>query len=74
MCKEAMLGISLYSFLYLKNDTSYYLLCFLFSKIGEQEGRTGSSWKGEGVGQLGGKGEKRESWGKGGPNNIYTYE
>jgi hypothetical protein len=22
----------------------YYLLCFLFNKIGEQEGRTGSAW------------------------------
>jgi hypothetical protein len=24
---------------------SYYLLHFLFNKIGEQEGRTGSAWK-----------------------------
>jgi hypothetical protein len=24
-----------------------YLLCFLFNKIVEQEGRTGSAWKGE---------------------------
>jgi hypothetical protein len=46
---EAMLGISLYSYLYLKLAKtlclSYYLLCFLFNKIGEEEGRTGSAWK-----------------------------
>jgi hypothetical protein len=24
---------------------SYYLLCFLFNKIGEEEGRTGSAWR-----------------------------
>jgi hypothetical protein len=39
---EAMLGISLYSYLYLKLAKmlclSYYLLCFVFNKIGEQEG------------------------------------
>jgi hypothetical protein len=43
---EAMLGISLYSYLYLKLAKllcSYYVLCFLFNKIGEQEGRIGSS-------------------------------
>jgi hypothetical protein len=28
---------------------SYYLLCFLFNKIREQEGRTGSAWKQVGV-------------------------
>jgi hypothetical protein len=42
---EAMLGISLYSYLYLKQAKmlclSYYLICFLFNKIGE-EGRTSS--------------------------------
>jgi hypothetical protein len=59
---EAILGISLYSYLYLKLAKtlclSYYLLCFLFSKIGEEESKTGSSWKwrvGEG----------------GGTNNVY---
>jgi hypothetical protein len=32
---------------------SYYLLCFLFNKIGEQEGRTGSVWKwGRGWGEV----------------------
>jgi hypothetical protein len=39
---EATLGISLNSYLYLKLAKmlclSYYLLCSLFSKIGEQEG------------------------------------
>jgi hypothetical protein len=45
----AMLGIFLYSYLYLKLAKmlclSYYLLYFLFNKIGEEEGRTGSAWK-----------------------------
>jgi hypothetical protein len=49
MCLEAMLGISLYSHFYLKLAKmlclSYYLLCFLFNKIREQGGRTGSAWK-----------------------------
>jgi hypothetical protein len=40
---EAMLGISLYNYLHLKLAKticlSYYLLCFLFNKIGEEEGR-----------------------------------
>jgi hypothetical protein len=38
---EAMLGVSLYSYLYLKLAKTlclfYYLLCFLFNRIGEQE-------------------------------------
>jgi hypothetical protein len=50
ICMEAMLGISLYSYLYVKLAkmlcVSYYLLCFLFNKIGEQESGTGSAWKG----------------------------
>jgi hypothetical protein len=41
-----MLGISLYSYLYLKlaktMSLSYYLSCFLFNKIGEEEGGTGT--------------------------------
>jgi hypothetical protein len=44
MGMEAMLGLSLYIYLYLKVAKmlcfSYYLLCFLFNKIVEQEGRT----------------------------------
>jgi hypothetical protein len=59
MCKEAMLGISLYSFHYLKLAktlcVSCYLLCFLFNKIGEK-GQTGSAWK------QGGVGEKKMAW------------
>jgi hypothetical protein len=52
---KAMLGISLYSYLYPKLAKmlylSYYHLCFLVNKIGEQEGGTGSAQKwGEGVG------------------------
>jgi hypothetical protein len=52
---EAMLGISLFSYLYLKLAKplclSYYFLCFLLNKIGGQEGGTGSAQKREwGVG------------------------
>jgi hypothetical protein len=47
-CMEAMLGISLCSYLYPKLAKticlSYYLLCFLFNKIRE-EGGTGFAWK-----------------------------
>jgi hypothetical protein len=48
---EAMPGISLYNCLYLKLEKPlylfYYLLCFLFNKIREQEGGTGSTkWGG----------------------------
>jgi hypothetical protein len=49
MCMEATLGIFLYSYPYLKLAKTlclpYYLSCFLFNNIGEQEGRTGSAWK-----------------------------
>jgi hypothetical protein len=46
MCMEAILGISVYTHLYVKLAKmlclSYYLLCFLFNKIGEED-RTGST-------------------------------
>jgi hypothetical protein len=62
---KAMLGITLYSYLYLKLAKtlclSYYLLCFL-NKIREQEEGTGSARKWGGGG---------EEWG-GGSNNVYT--
>jgi hypothetical protein len=49
MCIEAMLGISLYSYLYLKLAKmlclSYYLLCFPINKIREEEGGSGSAHK-----------------------------
>jgi hypothetical protein len=48
ICIVITQGISLYSYLYLKQAKTYYLLCFLFNKIGEQEGGTGSSWRGWG--------------------------
>jgi hypothetical protein len=48
---EAMLGISLYSYLYPNYQKticlSYYCSCFLFNKI-EEEGRTGSALGGVG--------------------------
>jgi hypothetical protein len=66
MYMEAMLGISLYSCLYLKLQKmlclSYYLLCFLFNKIGQD-----SAWK-QGSGGRG-------NWGWGGKmaQTMYTY-
>jgi hypothetical protein len=49
------LGISLHSYIYLKLAKSlcfsYYLLCFLFNKVGEQESLTGSAQK-WGVGKV----------------------
>jgi hypothetical protein len=64
MCIEAMLGILLYSYLHLKLAKvlclSYYLLCFLFKKIGE-EGRTSSAQKQRGERErkeVGGKEER----------------
>jgi hypothetical protein len=48
-CMETALGISLYSYVYLKLakmlGLCYYCLCFLFNKIREQEGGTGSALK-----------------------------
>jgi hypothetical protein len=47
---EAMLGISLYSYPYLKLTKHYvfFIIAYVFSnKIGA-EGRTGSAWKREG--------------------------
>jgi hypothetical protein len=45
---EAMIGISLYNYPYLKLAKTlclfYYQVYLLFNKIGE-EGRTGSAWK-----------------------------
>jgi hypothetical protein len=53
---EATLGISLYSYLYLKITKtlclSYYLLCFLFKIIREENGGTGSAQKGSWEGQV----------------------
>jgi hypothetical protein len=55
---ETTQGISLYNYLNLKLAKmlcfSYYLLCFFFNKIGEQEGRTGSAQR---WGSGGGTGE-----------------
>jgi hypothetical protein len=64
MCMEAMLRLSLYSYIYLKLAKticlSYYLLCFLFNKIVDEEDRTGSAWEWAGVG------------GEGDTNNVHT--
>jgi hypothetical protein len=72
MCMEAMLGISLCSCLYLKLTKllclSYYLLCFLFNKIGEK-GRTGPAWKQEGLREEGGSGGQ----GGGMAQTMYTH-
>jgi hypothetical protein len=71
MCMEAMLGICLYSYPYLKLAKtlclSYYCLCLFFNKIGE-EGRTGSAWKQVGRKEREGAGKRDD------PNNVCTYE
>jgi hypothetical protein len=71
-----MLGISLYSYLYLKLPKvlclSYYCLSFLFIKIGEEGKRAEQVLPGStGVGGMG------KGWKPGrrdGPNNVCTYE
>jgi hypothetical protein len=59
ICMETMVGISLYSYAYVTLAKmlclSYYCLCLLFHKI-EEEGRTGSAWKREGLRGEGGGG------------------
>jgi hypothetical protein len=57
ICMEAAQGISLYSYLHLKlartSCFSFYLICFFFNKIGEQEGGTGSAQRwGDRVAQI----------------------
>jgi hypothetical protein len=73
MCREAMLGISLYSYLYLKLAKmlflSYYHLCLLFKKIGE-EGRIGLCGREE----HGGEGGSQGTAGRDGSNNVCTYD
>jgi hypothetical protein len=68
---ETMLGISLYSYPYLKLAKplylSYHCLCLLFNKIGKED-RTGSSWKQGGGGRVKGHGVR----GRNCPNNVCT--
>jgi hypothetical protein len=74
LCMEAMLGISLYSYPYLKLIKtvylSYYCLCLLFNKIGE-ESRTGSAWK---RGRLEWRGKGCRARGRNDPDNVCIYE
>jgi hypothetical protein len=74
MHTETMLGISLYSYPYLKLAKmlylSYYCLCLLFNKIGEED-RTGSAWM---QGEWGDGKRGVEVGGRNGPNNVCTYE
>jgi hypothetical protein len=68
---ETVQGISLHSYLYFELAKppcfSYYLLCFFFYKIREQEGGTGSApGGGDGVGvDTSGRGGNGEVAGKG---------
>jgi hypothetical protein len=47
MCMEAMLGISLYSYLHLKLTKMLCLsyISYVFFQQNQQEGGTGSAWK-----------------------------
>jgi hypothetical protein len=74
---ETTQGISLFSYPYLKLAKtpcfSYYLLCFFFYKIREQEHRSGSAWKGRELWHQwegGGGGEWWED--EYDANNVYT--
>jgi hypothetical protein len=42
---KAMLGISLYNYPYLQLAKTPCFSCYLFNKIREKEGGTGSVWK-----------------------------
>jgi hypothetical protein len=57
MCMEAMLGTSLYSYLYLKVAKTlclfYHCFCLLLNKI-RKKGKTGSAWKRGRWGEKGG--------------------
>jgi hypothetical protein len=68
-CMKAMLGISLYSYFYVKLAKmpclSYYLLCSHFNNIGDEEGGTGFAWECQVV-----RGQKGQGGGAGGPNNV----
>jgi hypothetical protein len=57
MCMEATVGTSLYRYLQIPKMLcfSYYLLWFLFNKIGEQECRTGSAWQQGMIEDMGGE-------------------
>jgi hypothetical protein len=50
MFMEAMQGISLYSYFYLKLAKTPCISFYLFDKIGEQECGTGSAWNWRGKG------------------------
>jgi NAD-dependent SIR2 family protein deacetylase len=49
---------------------SYYCLCLLFNKIGENGG-AGSAWK---SGWWGRRMREQGAWGRNDPNNVCTYE
>jgi hypothetical protein len=70
---EAMLGISLYNYPYLRLAKtlclSYYCLCLLFNKIGEECRTVLPVSKG-----VGGRGRWQGAGGRNGPNNVCTYE
>jgi hypothetical protein len=64
---EATLGSSLYSSLYLRLAKmpcfSFYLSCFFFFKIREQESKIGSAWR---------QGRESDTRGEGGGSNVHT--
>jgi hypothetical protein len=69
MCMEKMLGISLYSYLYLKLEKVLsFLLLFMFSlQQNRRRGQNRFCLEARGVGG-------KEYRGRDGPSNIYTYE
>jgi hypothetical protein len=73
ICMEATLGIFLYCYLYLKSAKmlclSYYLLCFLFNKLEKRENRFCLDAR-----RIRKKQREGRGGGRGGSNNVYTYE
>jgi hypothetical protein len=74
MCMEAMLRISPYSYPYLKQAKtlclSYYCICLLFNKIGEED-RNRFCLE---VRSVGGRGREQRVGGRDGPNDVCTFE
>jgi hypothetical protein len=68
---EAMLGISLYSYLYLKLAKMFFLIIsYVFSSTKLEKKRAEQDLPGS----EGGKEREVEAGGRNGPNNVYIYE
>jgi hypothetical protein len=73
LCMEAMLGISLYSYPYLKQEKCFVFLiiAYVYSSIKLEKRAEQVLPRSEGVGE---KGRRRGAAGRNGPNNVCIYE